>query len=105
MKWITAPLCVALLYLSGCNSDKSSPSQSTPTQPITVPVTPTPPPATTPTTSPAPTPPAPVTEPVLSSQSIPSSGAGTTASDIPGLTPLDYLTLDQPVDGDHALRI
>ncbi|MDB6115761.1 MAG: hypothetical protein JWQ62_2706, partial [Lacunisphaera sp.] len=27
------------------------------------------------------------------------------ASDIPGVTALDYLTLNQPVDGDNALRI
>jgi hypothetical protein len=89
MKWIIAPLCAALLWLSGCKSDKSSPAQSTPTQPVTAP------PVT-------PTPPAPVTDPTVTTQSI---GPGTSASDIPGLTALDYLTLDEPIDGDHALRI
>ncbi len=90
MKWITAPACALLLCLSACNSDKSKPAQ---TQPPPQPV-PSQPGVTNPPVTPPPTTPVPV-----------SPGAGTTASDIPGLTPLDYLSLEQPIDGDHALRI
>jgi hypothetical protein len=35
----------------------------------------------------------------------PSPGPGTGATDIPGLTPLDHLSLEQPIEGDHELRI
>src|SRR5262245_60204532 len=88
MKRIIAPACALLLVLAGCKSDKSAtpaapsqanPSPSTPSSPGT----PSTPPPSTPT----------------------SPGTGTSATDIPGLTPLDYLALEQPIAGDHALRI
>ena len=96
MKWIFAPACVVALLLAACNSDSSSaPVQSgnsAGTAPTPAPITPAP---VTPTPTPAPTTPAPT----------PAPKPGPVADDIPGLTPLDYLTLDQPIDGDNALRV
>lgn len=89
MKRIFAPACAALLFLAGCKSDKSSPAPTAPAQAVTAPVTPA-------------TPAAP-TAPILSTP--PAPGYGVTDSDVPGLASLDYLALEQPIDGDHALRI
>src|SRR5437016_4991688 len=90
MKWIFAPAGVLLLGLAACNSDKTAnPNpQANSTQLIVA-----------------------AADPNLSLSAAPaastltSPGAGTSASDIPALTPLDYLTLEQPIDGDHALRV
>ncbi len=99
MKLLTVTACVtALALLTACDSGSSgggangSPSASTGTTAPSTPTSPTAP--TTPTT-----PSTPSTNPGTS------PGAGATSSDIPGVTPLDYLTLDQPIDGDNALRV
>jgi hypothetical protein len=88
MKWFSVPAAgIALLLLGACDSDSGTAGTSTPGSPITS----TPPP----TTPPPPTEP---TTPPLSVPSLPDA-------EIPGVTALDYLSLEQPIDGDHALRI
>ncbi len=88
MKLLPVAACASLLlFLTACESDSpGSPSTSTP-----ITASPSAPAPTTPTT--------PSTNPGTS------PGSGASASDIPGLTSLDYLTLEQPIDGDHALRV
>ena len=83
-----------MLVMAACKSESKSP---TPAGSNAGTGGSTPPPSSPPTPPPA-TPPA---------QPPPGSGSqpGVTAADIPGVTPLDYLTLDQPIDGDHALRL
>ncbi|HWA26510.1 MAG TPA: glycoside hydrolase family 9 protein [Lacunisphaera sp.] len=88
MKRIAAPAFVLLLGLAACNSDTASNSPTGSTSSGT-------PPASTPTTPTTPAPAAPGTSP----------GAGVSASDIPGVAALDYLALEQPIEGDNALRI
>jgi len=85
MKWFVALACALLLVLSACKSEKS-PAPQAPAQPAQS--APPPPPdsgTSTPTT--------------------PSPGAGVSATDIPGVAALDYLTLEQPLDGDHELCV
>jgi hypothetical protein len=103
MKLLTVTVCsAAILLLSACDSGSDSGSTAGATAPATTPTPSTPSTPSTPTTPPPVTPPPVVTPPTNPSTS---PGNGTSASDIPGLTRLDYLTLDQPIDGDNALRI
>lgn len=92
MKLLTVTACAAaILLLSACDSGSDSGGSGGTSSPVTNP--------TPPTTPTAPTTPTTPTNPGTS------PGSGTAASDIPGVTPMDYLTLEQPIDGDHALRV
>jgi hypothetical protein len=81
-----------LVFLSACDSGGGSGSGGGSSSPVTG----------TPSSPSTPTTPSQPTTPTIPSTS---PGSGASASDIPGVTALDYLTLDQPIDGDHALRI
>src|SRR4051812_36854461 len=91
MKWLSVPASIGLLFVAACNSDTTPASNPAQSSAVTTPPTPT-----TPATPTIPSPPTPPPT---------SAGTGSSASDIPGVTPLDYLALEQPVAGDHALRV